>query len=397
MGKPRFTVCHLFYEEYPRDPRVRRYVNVLNNNGVRCIIICSKKPNEPYFENINGNLVYRLPVYKKRGSFFLTLIEYLLFTWMSSFLLFYLQFKHRFKLIHVHTLPDFLIFAAIMNKILGAKLVLDLHEVFPELYIARTGAPYSSFKVKLLLLAEKLSIRLADVVITIHDNAKDIFTGRNIESKINVIMNSVDPAEFPLPASAPENEFIIIYNGSIVKLLNLTMVIEALAKLKLEIPENDFAKIVYRLYGDGPAIEEILEAAKKAGIKDKVQYLGYLQPDKMRNEVLKSSALILPPHKNLYSDLFYTIKLIEMIYLKIPVIATRLNTYKRYYGEESLFYFDSADVTGLAEKIKEVFYNKELVKKKTENARADYDKLNWEIMSERYMKLILELIPAEPA
>ena len=394
MSKPRFPVCHLLYEEYPRDPRVRRYVNALNSTGRNCIVVCSKKKNEKYFENIDGNLVYRIPVSKKRGSFFLTLLEYLLFAWISSFLLLYLQLRYRLKIVHVHTLPDFLIFAALWNKILGTKLILDLHEIFPELYMARTGAAYDSFKVNLLKTAEKYSIKLANKVITIHDNARDIFIKRNnlSEEKISVVMNSVDPAEFPNPAKPDENNFIIIYNGTIVKLLNLTMITEALAKLKNEMPPGDFSKIVFRLYGDGPALSEILSRADKLGVADKVQYMGYLQPAEMRKEVLKTGVLILPPLKNIYSDLFYTIKLIETVYLKIPVIATRLNTYLRYYSEDSLFYFDSGSVNELAEKIKEVYYNKSLVQQKTASARADYDKLSWEIMRDRYLGIVEKLL-----
>jgi len=393
MNKSGFPVCHLLYEEYPRDPRVRRYVNALNGTGEKCIVVCSKKKNEKYFEELSGNLIYRLPVSKKRGSFFLTLLEYLLFAWISSFLLLYLQLRYRFKIVHIHTLPDFLIFAALWNKIFGAKLILDLHEIFPELYMARTGAAYDSFKVKLLILAEKYSIKLANRVITIHDNAKDIFVKRNnlSEEKISVVMNSVDPGEFPIAATPDENEFIIIYNGTIVKLLNLTMVIEALAKLKEQMPPEDFRRVVFRLYGDGPALNDILSLAETLGVADKVEYMGYLQPAEMRKEVLKTGVLILPPLKNIYSDLFYTIKLIETIYLKIPVIATRLNTYKRYYSEESLFYFDSGNINELVERIKEVYYNNTLVQQKTASARADYDKLSWEIMRDRYLKIVDEL------
>jgi len=390
MGSNDFKVCHLLYEEYPRDPRVRRYVNALNDKGLGCVVICSKRKRDSYYEELGLNRIYRIPVSKKRGSFLMTLVEYLLFSWISSVLLVYLGIKYRFKIIHTHTLPDFLIFAAIWNKLFSAKLILDLHEIFPELYMARTGAAADSFKVKLLKTAEKYSIKLADVLITIHDNARDIFVKRNpaAANKIHVVMNSVDPREFADSALVPGDEFVIIYNGTIVKLLNLTIIVEAIKMLKDELPAEDFGKIVFRLYGDGPALEEILELAKSLGVEDKVQYMGYLQPADMRREVLKTSVLILPPVRNIYSDLFYTIKLIETIYLKIPVIATRLNTYKRYYSEEALYYFDSGDTRALAERIKEVFYDKALAQKKTETARAEYDKLGWDIMRERYVEIV---------
>lgn len=394
MDKRRFLVCHLLYEEYPRDPRVRRYVNALNENGIYCIVICSKKKKDPYFQEIEGNMIYRIPVSKKRGSFFVTLIEYLLFSGFALFLLIYTGIRYRFKIIHTHTLPDFLIFAALWNKVFGAKLILDLHELFPELYMARTGASYNSLKVKLLTFAEKLSIGFADTVITIHDNAKDIFIKRvkAANDKIHVVMNSVDPREFPFQSAPSENEFVIIYNGTIVKLLNLTIIVDALAKLKNEMPGADYNKIVFRLYGDGPALDDILSLARSRGIENKVQYLGYLQPSEMRKEVLKASVLILPPEKNIYSDLFYTIKLIEAVYLKIPVIAARLNTYMKYYGENSLFYFDSGSIDQLTVRINEVFYNPGIVKKKTASALADYNKLNWLIMRDRYIKIVKSLL-----
>src|SRR5689334_5878571 len=110
-GKKKYEVCHVLYEEFPRDPRVRRYVNALNEAGKYCIVICSRKKNERSFEEWNGNLIYRIPVSKKRASFIITFIEYSLFTAISSYLLFYLGIKYRFKIIHTHTLPDFLIFA----------------------------------------------------------------------------------------------------------------------------------------------------------------------------------------------------------------------------------------------------------------------------------------------
>ncbi|HEY3251860.1 MAG TPA: glycosyltransferase [Ignavibacteria bacterium] len=405
--KKKYTVCHLLYEEFPRDPRVRRYVNALNSEGIYCVIICSKKPYEKYFEEWNANRIYRIPISKKRASFFVTLIEYLAFMEISGTLLFYLGIKHRFKIIHIHTLPDFLVFAAFWNKIFGSKIILDLHEIFPELYMVRTGAVENSFKVKLLKLAERLSIKFANLVITIHDNAREIFVRRladkNIEKKIHVVMNSVDPAEFnppviPVQAGPAERgailstEFTITYNGTVVKLLNLTMIVDALASLKNKIPAEDFGKIIFKIYGDGPALNDILLHAKKLNVENKVKYLGYIEPREMRKEVLKTSVLILPPLKNIYSDLFYTIKLIEAIYLKIPVIATRLNTYKRYYSEDSLFYFDSGDVNQLTSRIKEVFYNKELVKRKTESAFADYEKVGWNVMRGRYMEIIQDML-----
>jgi glycosyltransferase involved in cell wall biosynthesis len=389
-----YKVCHLFYAEFPRDPRVRRYVKALNDIGIYCIIIFSKRKGEKLFDNWNGNLTYGIPVAKLRRSFLMTFLEYTLFTFISTFLVSYLGIKYKFKIIHVHSLPDFLIFAAIFNKLFGAKLIMDFHEIFPELFIARKPGMEKSVWVKLLKLGERLSIKLADEVITIHDNAKEIFISRNkgIEHKIHSIMNSVDPGEFKQAKRVVTDEFIIMYNGTVVELLNLTMIVKCLSYLKTKMPDSDYAKIRFYIYGNGPAVKEILSLSRELGVDSKVKHHGFILPSEMYKEILKSSVCILPPLKNIYSDLFYTLKLIEMVYLKIPVIATRLKTYKRYYREESLFYFDSGDMEQLTERVLEVFYNKELVTQKAENAFEDYLKVRWEIMRETYLNIINGLL-----
>jgi glycosyltransferase involved in cell wall biosynthesis len=89
--------------------------------------------------------------------------------------------------------------------------------------------------------------------------------------------------------------------------------------------------------------------------------------------------------------LYYSLKLTEMIYFKIPVIATRLETYCRYYPENCLIYFDSENVEELADKIIFVYKNRSDLSSFTENAYNEYQKINWEIMKERYINIIKSL------
>ena len=393
-SKVRYKICHLLFEEFPSDPRIRRYVNALTESGIYSIIICSKTKNESFFEQYHGNLVYRIPISKHRQSFFLTFLEYIGFTFITSFLLIFLGIKYRFKIIHSNTLPDFLIIAAIFNKIFGAKLILDLHELFPEIFAARRPHLAGSFYIKILKFQENLSIKLADIVITIHEPAKQIFMNRNkhLEEKIYIVMNGVDENEFKITRREKTDKFIIIYNGAIVKLWSLPLIIHSLKILKSSMPPEDFNKIIFKIYGRGPDLDNILNTSKELSLSEKVSYEGVLSHGKMSDEILKADVCVLPCIKNIYTDLFYSIKLIEMLYLKIPVIATRLNTYKYYYSEDSLFYFDSGNETELAEKIKEVFYSPEIVKNKTENAYREYKNLSWNAMKERYLKIIGALL-----
>ena len=43
----------------------------------------------------------------------------------------------RYAAIDVNTLPDFLVFAPALAKWMGAKLILDLHEIAPEFFMSK--------------------------------------------------------------------------------------------------------------------------------------------------------------------------------------------------------------------------------------------------------------------
>ena len=80
--------------------------------------------------------------------------------------------------------------------------------------------------------------------------------------------------------------------------------------------------------------------------------------------------------------------LTEMIYFKIPVICTRLDTYLYYYPEDCLFYFNSDDVKDLAMKIMYVYRNKKKVTEYTNNALNKYNNFDWTKMSYRYIYML---------
>jgi hypothetical protein len=75
------------------------------------------------------------------------------------------QNQTRYDLIHVHNITAFLLFSAWYPKLTGAKLILDLSDIGPELcereFPNRRGRLYG----KLHALIEKLLARSADHVI----------------------------------------------------------------------------------------------------------------------------------------------------------------------------------------------------------------------------------------
>lgn len=384
------TYCHIFFDEYPKDARIRRYTNLLLKNGYRVIVVSAHSQGKKTYEKSGNLIIFRFPIRKKRGNYLSRFLEYFFFTFASSVLLTCIKIFYNPKIFHVHTLPDFLVFSCLMPKLFGSKIILDFHELFPEFMIQRrSDLNLRSFSIRVLLWQERLSIKFADYIIVFHDIALNILKSRNNNSKMTTIMNGVDETEIKAINKYSNNKFNIIYNGTINFNLNLDIILDALEKIRL-IDNKIFNVIEYHLYGKGPEIGKLMNKAKLLEL-DNVYFHGQIEFDDMVKILNCASLCILPPLKDIYSDLFYSIKLVEMIYFKIPVIATRLNTYIHYYPEDCIFYFDSGNVEQLAERIIYVYNNQEIVKHYTDNAFNRYENYNWKLMSDRFLKILDEI------
>ena len=53
--------------------------------------------------------------------------------------------KEKYDLIHVHSVPDFEVFAALFAKLGGAKVILDIHDIMPEFYVSKFNSTRSRF------------------------------------------------------------------------------------------------------------------------------------------------------------------------------------------------------------------------------------------------------------
>jgi hypothetical protein len=134
------------HSRYPiGETRVQREAQALVAAGWDVSVLCLRGPDEPSTETVDGVFVRRLPVDRNRGrGLGAQLVEYLTFFLLAFAALTTLHWRRRFDVVHVHNLPDFLVFAALPAKVSGASVVLDLHDLMPEFFMARTGEEATS-------------------------------------------------------------------------------------------------------------------------------------------------------------------------------------------------------------------------------------------------------------
>jgi glycosyltransferase involved in cell wall biosynthesis len=384
-------ICFLVQEYYPKDARVRKYVNLLLKEGYLVDVLSLKRKDLPRKE-VQGNLtIYRTGLEKKRGGLFRYAFEYFYFFFCSFFRITILHARRKYEIIHVNNLPDFLVFSCLIPKLFGTRLILDMHEISPEFFQVKFAIPAKSGVLKLLKGIERVSLRFSDYVITVTEPIKDIFVSRSIDKKkIEVIMNVPEEAyviKKNLESINLARSFNLVYHGTLTRLYSLDTIVRAIAITRDKIPQ-----IKLNIYGEGPEEEQLKKMADNLGVADIISFQGNFSHENIQAELTRMDFGILPISKNIYSDLSFSNKLGEYVASGIPVIITDIVTVKHYFPEDCLFYF-SGDHTCLASTLEEIYSTpREMIVRKIQNAEKIYSTISWDIMSVKYLNIIQQLI-----
>jgi glycosyltransferase involved in cell wall biosynthesis len=228
-----------------------RYVQTLAERGEDVDVIALRRQGRPWRESEASVRVYQI---QRRGTTEKRPWTYLLKTlwfWLKSMLLVTgLQMRRRYHVVHVHNVPDFLVFGAWLPKLMGARVILDIHDIVPELYAGKFNRTPSSVVFRLLTAIERACCSFADHVIISNDIWRDRLTSRSVPaSKCTTILNYPDLNVFKPtrlekgPAEAP---FLILYPGSLNHHQGVDIAIRAFALVRKEMPGA-----LFHIYGAG--------------------------------------------------------------------------------------------------------------------------------------------------
>ena len=388
------SICFIVQNYYDVDPRVRRKAEALLAEGYSVDVIAlqptSKKEN-PY--SLNNVQVYGLPIQKQRGSGIRYVIEYLTFFWGAFIKVSRLMAKKHYAVIDINTLPDFLVFAAMLPKLWGAKVLLDMHEVMPEFYMSKFGVPENHWVIRMIKVQEWLSMRFADHVLVINEPIKAILVNRGLKpSKATVILNSANEQLFSnnghsYPGSGGERgRFVMVYHGTLTKIYGLDIALRGFALVKQQMPGAEFWII-----GDGPERLALERIVRETGLSDQVKFLGMMPQEEIVGWLAQSDAGVLATRQDCFLDLSFSNKLPEFIVMDKPVIASRLKTINHYFSESALAYFEPHNIQDLAARMKELYCSVERRRSLAERAQIEYREIKWDVMWKRYSNVINQL------
>ena len=340
----------LLFSYYPADPRPRRAAEALVQEGMQVDLLCLRASrSEPVRETVQGVRILRLPLRRRRGGAGAYVVQYAAFIVSAFFWLAVRSLRHRLALVHVHNMPDVLVFSALVPKALGAKVILDLHDPMPELMMTIFGLDATSLAVRVLKRLERWSTAFADVVFTVNLACKRIFGGRSCEpDKIRVIMNTPDEEVFVLQPAGPRpsasGRFVLMYHGSILERNGPDLAVEALAIVRKSVPESEL-----RIYGEAtPFLQMVMETARRLGVAEAVQYLGPRDLNGIVAAIDECDVGIIPNRRTMFTEINTPTRIFEYLSRGKPVVTGRGAGVEDYFGADALFYFELGDPADLA-------------------------------------------------
>ncbi len=384
-------VCLIRQSIYPYDLLVRREAETLQQAGYDVHIICLQRlPDDPIQqmeEVINGVQVHRIPLVRKKTSNARYAFEYLSFALLAALKVTRLHGKQHFDVVQVNSMPDLLVFAAFIPKLLGAKVFSMMYEPTPELWedLRRSRPPF------VLALVEQMALAFADRTFTVTQQLKETYVSRGAKpEKIHVVLNAPDESFLSASFTPPEKDtqyFTVICHGAIEERYGLDTLLDAAALVRSDIPN-----LRVRILGKGTYVETLLAKREQLGLEDCVEYLGYVPLETMLRELRAADVGVVAQKSSPYSNLVHTGKMYEYIALGKPVLASRLRSVAAYFDDNALAFFESNDPHSLAAGLLDLYQHTERRKLLVRNAAALYERYRWEQQKDVYLSVYRKFV-----
>ena len=381
-------VAYTFYES---DNRVRRYAESLVHRGARVDAIVLRRVGQSSFEVISGVNVHRLQSrVRDEQSPLAYLIKLLGFFLRSTWVITRNHLKERYDIIHVHSVPDFQVFSTIIPRLMGARIILDVHDIVPELYGSKFNVRESSLSFRILLLIEKLSMAFADHVIIANDLWYTKLTQRSVQAaNCTVIINYPDPSIFSVRPSdaAPRSDFVLCYPGSLNWHQGVDLAISAMALLRDRAPH-----IKFLIIGDGPERNKLKATVKQQHLENHVKIVGSVPIEQVAQIMSNVDLGVVPKRSDSFGNEAFSTKIMEFMAMGVPVLVSSTRIDRYYFNETLVQFFDPGNTEDLAAKILELAHNAAKRSGFRNCGLKFIQQNNWDVKKGTYFSLIDQLL-----
>jgi glycosyltransferase involved in cell wall biosynthesis len=364
----------------PFDRRVWSEATTLRSAGYAVSVICPKgRGFEAAEETIDGINIYRhsLPLEARGASAYL--IEYSAALFWEFVLSLKVARRHGFDVIHACNPPDLIFLIGAVFKLFGGKSFLfDQHDANPEFFeskFLKRGLFW-----RLLLLAERLTFKLADVSIATNESYRRIAIERGgmPPDRVFVVRSGPDIDRVkplpPDPSWRNGRTYVVGYVGVISQSEGLDLL---LASVEYIVRRRGRTDIQFVLVGGGPEWEAIEQLCRKMNLQEFVTLTGRVDDKTLFTILSTADVCVNSDRATTMNDISTMNKIMEYMAVGKPIVQFDV-TEGRHSAQESSLYAKANDPVDFADKILELIEDPERRARMGEfGKRRVHDVLAW--------------------
>ena len=387
--------CSVAYTFYEFDYRVKRYAEMLNKPGNSVHVLALRRKEQKKSSYADGIRIYGI---QKQPRFEKKKIDYLIgiiwFFIAGSYLLLKNYIKYQYKIIHIHNVPDFLIFMALIPKFLGAKIILDIHDILPEFYCQKFGKEMKSLLAKILLLIEKIAVHFADHIITGNELWREKIIRRDKIQPYDctALLNYPNMGFFRKKNSKErrDDKFKIIYPGTISHIHGLDIAIEAIAEIQKVVPNIEMD--IYSRRNNDSYCRLLEEIIREKDLDDRIRFHDAVRPEDLGGVYYDSDLGIVPKRNGIFSSEAFSTKIFDFMAAGLPIVASKTKIDEYYFSDSQIMFFQAENSVSLSDAIISLYRNPEKRKALSENGRKYVEINNWGSHKKIYEDIVDKLL-----
>lgn len=386
---------------FPPDPRVSNEATALVKKGFRVFLFCLHYGNQPEQEQWNGIEIRRYKSNKFIYKLSALAYDFPLYHWIMQRKLSHFIKNNTIDILHIH---DMRIGKAVVraNASQGLKMVLDLHDNYPE--IMQFYPHVSKFPGKYLIRksrwvkAEARLVAQADKVISVSppfiDKLKQRFPEQS--NKFVLVPNAVRSSFFTHYTkhtsliSRFKKQFVLLYLGDTHIRRGLLTAIDAMPLLYKKIPEIRLVVV-----GKSTTDAVLQERVALHGINDIVHFEGWQSMEYFPSYIMAANIGICPLERNLQHDVAYANKLFQYMCFGLPLLVSNAKAQEKLVLDHQIgMVHREKDPQDFAEKVMELYHNEQ--KRKAMGAKAQdlaRNQFAWEQTSKELITLYQDFLP----
>ncbi|MEO1062252.1 MAG: glycosyltransferase family 4 protein [Actinomycetota bacterium] len=387
-GRAPRTLIVVENESVPHDRRVLLEARTLVEAGWDVTVLCPRKPDDaPRRERIDGMDVVRFGLREADDGVVDFVVEYGLALLKIGWHALRLRLRGRLDVVHLSNPPDVLVAVGAPLRWAGAALIFDHHDLAPEVWIGRDGTE-GGLVHRALLLAERLSMRFADVVVSTNESYRGLAMSRGgrAPEDVFVVRNGPEPSEFgpvdPELAPPATHPHLLGYIGTMGPQDGVDHLIRALAHIVHERGRTDVGAV---LVGDGSELDALRTLVADLDLADRVTFTGRVEHAEVARHLARVDVCVSPDPYSPLNDRSTMIKTLEYLALAKPIVAFDL-TETRVSAADCALYATPDDVAELGDLALELIDDPERAAKIGAAGRSRLeDELGWDRSAPRLL------------